>query len=120
MHQKFYKSLHEINPNLARLRPNLGHRPAGVDAADASLNLLERRLPTRVPRRAGQFQSCISWGIHGLSKVLLGPAMPDHYMPCGRPPHKRLYSHFRGGRRQEGRFMGVLLPLWIPHAVRTW
>jgi hypothetical protein len=27
----------------------------------------------------------ISWGMHGLSKLLLGPAMLYHSMPCGPP-----------------------------------
>jgi hypothetical protein len=44
----------------------------------------------------------ISWGIHGLPKVSLMPAMPYHSTPCDREPLKRPYRHFRGDRRVGG------------------
>jgi hypothetical protein len=53
-------------------------------------------------------QALISWDIQGLLKVLLGPTMPYHSTPCGRPPLKWLYDR-----------MAVLLPLLIPHILRT-
>jgi hypothetical protein len=44
-------------------------------------------------------------GGHGLPKILLEPAMPDSFTPCGQPPLKRPYSHFRDGRPKAcGRF----------------
>jgi hypothetical protein len=36
-------------------------------------------------RHHRSYQGLISRGIHGLPKALLGPAMPWHSMPCGRP-----------------------------------
>jgi hypothetical protein len=40
--------------------------------------------------------------------------MPNHSMPCGRPPLKRPYSRFRSG--PPGRAAcGHLLPLWTTH-----
>jgi hypothetical protein len=43
---------------------------------------------------------------HGLPKVLLGPDMPYHSIPCGRPPLKPLYG-----------LMAVLLAPLIPHKI---
>jgi hypothetical protein len=61
----------------------------------------------------------ISWGVHGLLKVSLGPAIPYHSMPHGRPPLKWPYCRFRGGRPKEKQPLAVLLPPWIPHAIRA-
>jgi hypothetical protein len=44
----------------------------------------------------------ISWGIHGLLKVSLGPAMPLFALLVATPE------------------TAVLLPPWILHAIRTW
>jgi hypothetical protein len=49
-------------------------------------------------------------GIHGLSKVSLGPAMPDHSMPCRQPPLKRPYGRFRSGSLQDRQPAAVFLP----------
>jgi hypothetical protein len=54
----------------------------------------------------------------GLSKVSLGPAMPNQSTPCGWPPLKRPYSHFRGGRPAERSSCDGLPPFWTPHAIR--
>jgi hypothetical protein len=43
-------------------------------------------------------QGRVSWGIHGLTKALLGLAMLDHSKPCGWPPLKWPYGCYRGGR----------------------
>jgi hypothetical protein len=64
-------------------------------------------------------QESISRAIYGLSKVLLGPAMPYHSTPCRRPPLKRHQSRFRGGFLQGRWPAAVLLPPWIPHAIRA-
>jgi hypothetical protein len=51
-------------------------------------------------------------GSHGLPKVLLGSAMPNHSTPCRRPLLKRPYGHFRvaacraGGLRLSYYFLG--------------
>jgi hypothetical protein len=55
-------------------------------------------------------QAHISWGIHGLLKVLLGAAIPYYSMPCRQPTLKR----------PHGLLGYVLLPPWIPHAVQAW
>jgi hypothetical protein len=49
----------------------------------------------------------VAKGGHGLAKVKLGTAMLYLSMPCGRPPLKQLYGHFRGGSPQ----------CWLPAAV---
>jgi hypothetical protein len=59
-------------------------------------------------------------GSHGLPKVSLRPVMPTLSLPCGRPPLKWRYAHFRGGCPQGGWPAAVLLPPWIPQAVRLW
>jgi hypothetical protein len=51
-------------------------------------------------------QARVSWGIHGLLKVLLG-SLPYLSTSCRRPPLKRHYGRFRAGRS------------WIPPAIRT-
>jgi hypothetical protein len=62
-------------------------------------------------------QGHISRGIQVLHKVLLGPAIPYHSMPCGWSPLKQPYGQFRGGYLQGRWPVAVLLPLWIPYAV---
>jgi DNA-directed RNA polymerase subunit RPC12/RpoP len=47
-------------------------------------------------------QACISWGIHGLPKVSLKPAIPYHFTTCGQTTLKRPYGQFRGGCLQGG------------------
>jgi hypothetical protein len=54
-------------------------------------------------------QRRFSWGIHGLSKVLLGPTIPYHSMPCGWPPLKWPYIFFR-----DGSWVGSLQPSHDP------
>jgi hypothetical protein len=51
---------------------------------------------------------------HGLSKVLLGPAIPYPFTPCGQPPLKRSYIYFSGGRLQDGRPRAAFYPLRYP------
>jgi hypothetical protein len=63
--------------------------------------------PFDTPHRTPMIWGCISWGIQGLPKALLGPAMPYH-------------GRFRGGRLQGGWSAAVLQPPWIPHAIRAW
>jgi hypothetical protein len=63
-------------------------------------------------------QGRMARGGHGLPEALLGPAMPDPSMPCGQPPLKWPYGRFRGGHLQGWRPAAVLVPPWIPHAVR--
>jgi hypothetical protein len=53
----------------------LGH-PHRTPIEGARVSLYHRRI-----RITGN-QARISWGIHGLPKVSLGPALPDHSMPC--------------------------------------
>jgi hypothetical protein len=62
----------------------------------------------------------MAWGIHGLLKVSLGPAMPYHFMPCWWPPLKRIYNPFRVGHPQGGWPVAVILTPLIPHAVCPW
>jgi hypothetical protein len=57
-------------------------------------------------------QARIAWGVHGLLKVSLRPAMPDHPTPCGRPHLKRPFRYFRVGRPQYGRLTTISLPPW--------
>jgi hypothetical protein len=47
----------------------------------------------------------LAWGIHGIPNVSLGPTMPYPSTPS--------YGRIKGGRPAA-----VLLPLWIPHAIR--
>jgi hypothetical protein len=58
-------------------------------------------------------QALISWGIHGLTKVLLRPALP-HQLPLLRAatPKTALWAF-------QGQTAAILLPLWIPHAIRS-
>jgi hypothetical protein len=72
----------------------------------------------------------ISWGIHGLPKVLLGLAMPYHSTPCWWPPLKQPHSCFKGAKTashlfqewppQGGRPGAVSKSPWIPHAIRAY
>jgi hypothetical protein len=57
-------------------------------------------------------------GGHGLPKVSPGPAIPYPFMPCGGPPLKRPYGHFRGGPLNGQAACGRLVPPWTPRAVR--
>jgi hypothetical protein len=82
-------------------------------------NQLSQALPSFHPSKHQRHGHMVRV-IHGLLKVLLGPAMPYHILPCGQPPLKRPYSLFRGGRPQSGLPAVVLLPFWIPHAIRLW
>jgi hypothetical protein len=54
-------------------------------------------------------QARLPWGIHGLTKLLPRSAVPYPSMPCGRPPLKRAYGHFRSCRPQGGQPVAVLL-----------
>jgi hypothetical protein len=53
----------------------------------------------------------MAWGGHGLPQVSLGP-YPSR--PCERPPLKRPYKHFKGGRRQGRQPAAVFYPLGHP------
>jgi hypothetical protein len=55
-------------------------------------------------------------GIHGLPKVLLGPAMPYYSTPYKRPPPIQPYGHLRGVRPKGAQPAAILLPPYIPHA----
>jgi hypothetical protein len=57
-----------------------------------------------------------SSGIHGLTKVSLGPAMPYHSTPGRQPPLKRPYNCFKGGRRTP-LLASLCQPLGYGHAV---
>jgi hypothetical protein len=46
--------------------------------------------------------------------------MPYQSTPCGWPPLKWPYAHFRGSCLQGGGLVAILLPPWIPNALRTW
>jgi hypothetical protein len=52
---------------------------------------------TKVPDVQSRLQGYISWGIHGIPKVSLGPIMPYYSTPCECPPLKRPYGRFKGG-----------------------
>jgi hypothetical protein len=58
-----------------------------------------------------QTQARISWGIHGLPEVSLGPAMPYLSTPCRRPS----CNGKAGGMRLSYTF---LLSPWMPHSIR--
>jgi hypothetical protein len=57
-------------------------------------------------------------GGQGRPKVSLGPTIPHPSTSCRQPPLKWSYGLSRGGRLQGRRRAAVLLPPWIPHAVR--
>jgi hypothetical protein len=64
---------------------------------------------------AASIQGRISWGIHGLPKVSLGPAIPYHSTTCGRPTLKRPFGCFRGGLQPSHYPLGYPK---LPHAIR--
>jgi hypothetical protein len=55
-----------------------------------------------------EVQARISWVIHGLPKVLLGPSMPYNSIPFRWPPWKKPYNCFAGGSA------GGLRPFYYP------
>jgi hypothetical protein len=61
-----------------------------------------------------------AWGSPELPEVSLGPAMLYPSTPCGQPPLKRPYGCFEGGCLLIGLPTTVLLPHWIPDAMRLW
>jgi hypothetical protein len=48
-------------------------------------------------KRRNKSNGRMARGGHGVSKISLGPAMLYPFMPCGRPPLKWTYGHFRSG-----------------------
>jgi hypothetical protein len=117
-----------LAPTSLPLAPNISavSRPASLFSEKRSVTL-DSRLPTNhilshyqqsSSHCATSLQGRISRGIHGLPRVSLRPALPYPSTPCRQPPLKRLYSHFRDGHPQVGRSAAVLLPPWIPHAIR--
>jgi hypothetical protein len=59
-------------------------------------------------------QAHMTWGIHGLPKVLLELSMPYHSTPCRRSPLKWRYGRFRGGCPQGAQPAAILLLHLIP------
>jgi hypothetical protein len=87
-----------------------------------SEDISQRRSTSRASQRwTGPFlQEGISWGIQGLTKVLIGPPMADHCTHRGRPPLNQPDGRFRGGR-PEGRWsVAVFRATLIPLAIRAY
>jgi hypothetical protein len=91
-----------------------GRRGERAMPPESSITLMKSKSQTRSSK--GVFQGVKGKGV--LSKVLLESPLLYHYMPCGWPFLKWPYSRFRGYRYHGKRSKVVLLPPWIPHAIR--
>jgi hypothetical protein len=55
----------------------------------------------------------------GCSRTPESIARPSYALSCGQPALKQPYGCFSGSHQQGGYPMGILLPHWISHAVRS-